>query len=155
MSEGFLGRKIVVDLSLTYTDNATVPASNTFLAIGGTRNKPINITGTTSDASSSDSDGWIEKLLAEKSADGSIDGVMLTAEASNLDEIEDYFDATEQPFAWLQFTRPSETGAVNTKVYHVPVLITGFEITGAYNETTTYSLSYESTGPRIISYPAA
>ena len=153
--EHFIGREIAaaVGFSTTYSDNATVPSDH--VTLGGVRNSPVGFTSSTADATSADSDGWLEKLTTSKSGDNTIEGVLKKTTASNLDVVEDYYLGTDQPVAWLQFvrpTRPSGVPADQVKTYDVPVMITGFEITGTQDDTVTYTLSYETIGAPITSY---
>lgn len=154
----FLGREIAaaVEISFTYTDATTVPTDH--VTLGGVRNAPIGFTSSTADATSADSDGWLEKLTASKSGDNTIEGVMKKTTASNLDAVEDFYLGTDQPIAWLKLTRPTKPSGVpadQNKVYDYAVMITGFEITGQYDDTVTYTITYETTGAPITSYEAA
>lgn len=142
-----------VEVSFTYTDATTIPTDH--VTLGGVRNAPIEWTASTADATSSDSDGWIEKLLTTKSGDNTIEGVMKKTTASNLDALEDWLHSQDQPVVWFKITRPSRPSGVpadQNKVYDYAALITGFAITGQYDDTVTYTVTYETTGALTTSY---
>ncbi len=141
------GDEVIVEMSLTFTDNTTVP--NDFFTMGAVRNAPISLTSNVVDVSTGDSDGWMEKHTTQKSSDNSIDGVLLKTLESNLDAIEDYHN-DGSGCAWLRLTRPSKNAS--NKVYTLPILITGWDTPTTYNEVLLYTMNYESTGKRVITY---
>ncbi len=146
-NEVITGDEVIVEMSLTFTDNTTVP--DDFFTMGGVRNAPIVLTSNSVDVSSNDSDGWMEKATTQKSADSSIDGVLKKTLQSNIDAVEDYHN-NGSGCAWLRLTRPSKDGS--SKIYTVPINITGFNAPTTYNEVLLYTIDYESTGARVITY---
>lgn len=162
MSGAFLGREVEIEIILgedirAKVDGAYPAPVATYIPLGGSRGYTLDKEWGSVDVTNRSSKGAVRESIADYlSLSGSIDGIWLPEDESNIEAADDYINAppTGQPYAWIRTTRPG-AAVGETVTEELYVMLTSFSFAAPYDDAGTFTMNYEGQQPVIKTYVAA